>query len=59
MEILFADGALLVCVKPSGVLSTDEPGGVPELVREALGDTSATARPMCARCTAWTARLAG
>ncbi len=44
MEILFADGALLVCVKPSGVLSTDEPGGVPELAREALGDTSADLR---------------
>lgn len=44
MEILFADGALLVCVKPSGVLSTDEPGGVPELAREALGDAGADVR---------------
>ena len=28
----------MVCVKPAGVLSTDEPGGVPELVRAALGE---------------------
>ena len=41
MELLYADSALLVCVKPAGVLSTDEPGGVPELAREALGDRQA------------------
>ncbi len=28
---------LIVCIKPAGVLSTDEPGGMPSLVREALG----------------------
>ena len=28
----------MVCVKPAGVLSTDEPGGLPDLIREALGD---------------------
>lgn len=44
MEILYADGAVLVCVKPAGVLSTDEPGGLPELVREALGDARADVR---------------
>lgn len=44
MEILYADSALLVCVKPARVLSTDEPGGVPELVREALGDPRADVR---------------
>ena len=27
---------LIVCIKPAGVLSTDEPGGMPSLVREAL-----------------------
>ncbi|MFR0797068.1 MAG: RluA family pseudouridine synthase [Oscillospiraceae bacterium] len=32
------DNSILVCIKPAGVLSTDEPGGVPELVRQALGD---------------------
>ncbi len=28
---------IIVCVKPPGVLSTDEPGGMPSLVREAIG----------------------
>lgn len=37
MEILYRDEAIVVCLKPSGVLSTDEPGGVPELLREQLG----------------------
>ncbi len=44
MEILYSDNLLLVCVKPAGVLSTDEPGGVPELVREALSDAQADLR---------------
>ena len=34
----------VVCVKPTRVLSTDEPGGVPDLVREALGDSEADVR---------------
>ena len=38
MEILYCDDRIVVCVKPAGVLSTDEPGGMPELVRNALGD---------------------
>ena len=37
MEIIYADEDLVVCVKPARVLSTDEPGGVPELLRQALG----------------------
>ncbi len=37
MEILYADRRVCVCVKPAGVLSTDEPGGMPELLRAALG----------------------
>ena len=37
MELVYADKCIVVCVKPPRVLSTDEPGGVPELVREALG----------------------
>ena len=37
MKILYRDNAILVCVKPAGVLSTDEPGGVPALLREQLG----------------------
>ena len=38
MEILYHDRDIVVCVKPPRVLSTDEPGGVPELVRKALGE---------------------
>ena len=38
MEILYHDKDIVVCVKPPRVLSTDEPGGVPDLVREALGE---------------------
>ena len=37
MEIIYADPHIVVCVKPQRVLSTDEPGGVPELVRQELG----------------------
>lgn len=37
IELIYADEAIVVCVKPARVLSTDEPGGVPDLVREALG----------------------
>lgn len=44
MELLYVDDAIVVCVKPSGVKSTDEPGGVPELVREALHDLKAQIR---------------
>lgn len=44
MEIVFLDKDILVCVKPPRVLSTDEPGGVPERIREALGDPKADVR---------------
>lgn len=44
MELIYQDDAILVCVKPAGVKSTDEPGGVPELAREALGDPRAQVR---------------
>ncbi len=44
MELLYADRDIVVCVKPARVLSTDEPGGVPELVRQALGDPQADVR---------------
>ena len=37
-EIVYDDGTVLVCVKPAGVLSTDEPSGLPGLLRERLGD---------------------
>lgn len=44
MDILYQDNSILVCIKPAGVLSTDEPGGVPELARQALGDPKACVR---------------
>ena len=44
MEIIYKDKDIIVCVKPAGVLSTDEPGGVPDLVRIELGDPSANVR---------------
>ena len=44
MKIIYKDNDIVVCVKPHRVLSTDEPGGVPELVRKALGDPKADVR---------------
>lgn len=41
MEIIRCDNQTVVCVKPAGVLSTDEPGGLPEKLRTALGDPAA------------------
>ena len=36
MDILYRDKDIVVAVKPAGVLSTDEPGGMPELLRREL-----------------------
>ena len=44
MNIIYLDEDIIVCVKPQRVLSTDETGGVPQLVREALGDPTADVR---------------
>lgn len=44
MEILYQDKDILVCIKPARVLSTDEPGGLPSLLREHLGDPKADIR---------------
>ena len=44
MEILYQDKDILVCIKPPKVLSTDEPGGLPELVRKHLGNPKADVR---------------
>ena len=44
MEIIYQDEDVLVCLKPPRVLSTDEPGGLPELVRQELGDIKADVR---------------
>ena len=37
MQIVYQDAQIVVCIKPARVLSTDEPGGLPELLRQALG----------------------
>ncbi len=37
MNIVYQDRDIVVAVKPARVLSTDEPGGMPELLRQALG----------------------
>ena len=44
MELIYQDQDILVCIKPARVLSTDEPGGLPDLCREALGDPEADVR---------------
>ena len=44
MRILYKDESVVVCVKPPRVLSTDEPGGMPELVRQALGEEKGDVR---------------
>ena len=44
MKLIYVDEDILVCLKPARVLSTDEPGGVPALAREALGDSEADIR---------------
>lgn len=37
VEILYFDKDIVVCIKPARVLSTDEPGGLPGLIRAAIG----------------------
>lgn len=37
MKLIYVDEQIVVCEKPQRVLSTDEPGGMPELVRRELG----------------------
>lgn len=44
MELIYVDRDIVVCTKPPRVLSTDEPGGLPDMVREALGDPNANIR---------------
>lgn len=43
-KILHQDDTFLVCLKPARVRSTDEPGGMPELCRSALGNPKADVR---------------
>lgn len=44
MRILYLDADIVVCIKPARVLSTDEPGGLPDLVRRELGQPGADIR---------------
>ena len=44
MNIIYYDNNIIVCIKPAGVISTDEEGGMPQLLREALGDVNADIR---------------
>lgn len=44
MEILYQDRDVVVCIKPARVLSTDEPGGLPDLIRQEWGDDTADIR---------------
>ena len=44
MELIHVDRDIVVCIKPPRVLSTDEPGGLPDLIREALGEPNANIR---------------
>ena len=44
MTILYCDRRIAVCLKPPGVLSTDEPGGMPGLLRAALGEPEGCVR---------------
>lgn len=44
MEILYLDKDIIVCIKPARVLSTDEPGGLPDLIRDELNDPNADIR---------------
>lgn len=44
MELLYLDKDIIVCIKPARVLSTDEPGGLPDLIRDELNDPNADIR---------------
>ena len=44
MDLIYKDNCIVVGIKPAGILSTDEDGGMPSLVREALGDENACVR---------------
>jgi 23S rRNA pseudouridine1911/1915/1917 synthase len=44
MELIHIDRDIVVCIKPPRVLSTDEPGGLPDLIRAELGDPNANIR---------------
>ena len=43
-QIIHQEDSFIICLKPARVLSTDEPGGMPDLVRDALADPDACVR---------------
>lgn len=44
MEICYQDADIVVCIKPPRVLSTDEAGGLPDLLRKEWGNPHADVR---------------
>lgn len=44
MDFLYQDDHIIVCIKPARILSTDEPGEVPDLIRQSLDDPKADIR---------------
>ena len=46
MDIIYYDDNIIVAIKPAGVISTDEPGGMPF-----CGRRSETKAQISARCT--------
>ncbi len=44
IPILYQDQRVLVCLKPPGVVSVDQPGGLPDLLRAQLGGEGACLR---------------
>lgn len=44
MDVVYQDRDILVCIKPFGIRSTDEPGGLPDLLRHTLNNPSANIR---------------
>ena len=44
MDLIYRDADIVVCIKPPRVLSTDEPGGVPDQIRAALEEPNADIR---------------
>ena len=46
IKIVYQDKRVLLALKPAGVLADDSPGGMPELIRQQLGDKTASIRPV-------------
>ena len=44
LDIIYQDESIVVCVKPFRVISTDEPGGMPDQIRETIGQPNAKVR---------------